>query len=157
MRGLRPHGVSTRQRCATPRTSGSADALRTAISNTRSTMRGECGRFPSDAMTTPFIQRWTPTHGRRGHRGARLGSSIVGGEQSIFVHRQWGSALQRGYAWGAERLGRHEPNRTFATPACRGDTLALDVVKEGALLWPVNVPEAEIIVTDRGHFERLPF
>jgi hypothetical protein len=54
----------------------------------------------------------------------------------------------------AEGFARHEPNKTFATLAGRGDALALDVLKERALLPPVDVPEAEIIVTQSGHFER---
>jgi hypothetical protein len=82
---------------------------------------------------------------------------IVDRASSIFVQRHWGSAFERGYAWGAESFGRHEPNGTFATLAGRGDTLALNVLKEGALLWPVNVPEAEIIVTDGGHLSVFPF
>jgi hypothetical protein len=32
---------------------------------------------------------------------------------------------------------------------------SLDVLKECAFLWPIDVPEAEIIVVDDGHFDRL--
>jgi hypothetical protein len=38
----------------------------------------------------------------------------------------------------------------FATLASYKYALALDVLKEGALLWPVEVPEAEIILV-RAH------
>jgi hypothetical protein len=37
---------------------------------------------------------------------------------------------------------------TFATLAVYVDALTLDVLKERLLLWPVGVPEAEIILVD---------
>jgi hypothetical protein len=36
------------------------------------------------------------------------------------------------------------------------NAFALDVLKEGALLRCVDVPEAEIVLVDGGHFERPP-
>jgi hypothetical protein len=36
-----------------------------------------------------------------------------------------------------------------------GDALPLDVLKEGLLLWPANVPEAKIVLIGGSHFQRL--
>ena len=52
----------------------------------------------------------------------------------------------------AEGFARYEPSKTFATLAGRGDALAPDVLKEGALLGAIDLPEAEIVLVDGGHF-----
>jgi hypothetical protein len=36
------------------------------------------------------------------------------------------------------------------------DALTLDVLKECELVWPIDVPEAEIVLVYGGHFERPP-
>jgi hypothetical protein len=44
----------------------------------------------------------------------------------------------------------------LAALAAYVDALALDVLKEGALLWSIDVPEAEIVLVDGGHLSVLP-
>jgi hypothetical protein len=74
----------------------------------------------------------------------------------IFVDRGWRAAFEGGDAGGTEDFGRHEPRPAFTAPASRIDALALDVLKECAFLWPIDVPEAEIVVVDDGHFDHPP-
>jgi hypothetical protein len=51
-------------------------------------------------------------------------------------------------ACGAKGFGWNEADGTFATLAVYVDALTLDVFEERPLLWPVDVPEAEIILVD---------
>lgn len=74
----------------------------------------------------------------------------------IFLDRGWRAAFERGDAGGTDDLGRHEPHPAFTAPASHVDALALDVFKECAFLWPIDVPEAEIVVVDDGHFDHPP-
>jgi hypothetical protein len=64
---------------------------------------------------------------------------------AIFFHRGRRAIFERGDTRSAEGLGRNEPYRTFATLASYQYALTLYVVKERPLLWPVDLPEAEII------------
>jgi hypothetical protein len=43
---------------------------------------------------------------------------------------------------------RNEADGAFTTLAVSVDALTLDLLKERPLLWPVDVPEAEIILVD---------
>ena len=54
--------------------------------------------------------------------------------------------FQRGDARSADGFGRNELDEVSATLASYNYALALDVLKEGPLLWPVNVPKAEIVL-----------
>ena len=65
---------------------------------------------------------------------------------AIFAHRGRGATLERGDARSADGFGRNEPDEVSATLASYNYALALDILKEGPLLWPVDVPEAEIIL-----------
>ena len=63
---------------------------------------------------------------------------------AIFAHRSRRATFKRGDARGAESFGRNEPDEVFATLASYKYALALDVFKERALLWPVDVPEPKL-------------
>ena len=67
---------------------------------------------------------------------------------AIFAHRGRGATLERGDTRSADGFGRHELDEVSATLAGYNYALALDILKESALLWPVDVPEAEIILVD---------
>ena len=60
-------------------------------------------------------------------------------------------------AGGAQRFGRHEPDGALAATTGFLDALALDMLKEGLLFRSVDLPKAEIIFVNGGHFERFPF
>jgi hypothetical protein len=64
---------------------------------------------------------------------------------AIFAHRGRRAAFQRGDAISADGFGRNELDQVFATLASYNYALALDILKEGPLLWPVDVPKAEIM------------
>jgi hypothetical protein len=64
---------------------------------------------------------------------------------AIFAHRGRRATLKRGDARSADGFGRNEPDRAFTTLASSQNAFALDMPEEGPLLWPVDVPEAEII------------
>jgi hypothetical protein len=68
----------------------------------------------------------------------------------IFAHRSRRATFERGDARSADGFGRNEPDEVFATLASFNYALAPDMLKEGAFLWPVDVPEAEIILV-RAH------
>src|SRR3984957_12483951 len=63
---------------------------------------------------------------------------------AIFTHRGRGATLERGDTRSADGFGRNELDEVSATLAGYNYALALDVLKEGPLLWPVDVPKAEI-------------
>jgi hypothetical protein len=65
---------------------------------------------------------------------------------AIFTHRGRGATLERGDTRSADVFGRNELDEVFATLASFNYALALDMPKKGLLLWPVDVPEAEIIL-----------
>jgi hypothetical protein len=69
---------------------------------------------------------------------------------AIFAHRCRSATFERGDARSADGFGRNKLDEVFATLASYQYALALDILKEGALLWPVDVPEAEIILV-RAH------
>jgi hypothetical protein len=69
---------------------------------------------------------------------------------AIFAHRGRRATFERGDARSAYGFGRNELDEFFATLASCKYALALDILKEGALLWPVDVPEAEIVLV-RAH------
>jgi hypothetical protein len=69
---------------------------------------------------------------------------------AIFAHRGRSATFERGDARSADGFGRNKLDEVFATLASYQYALALDILKEGALLWPVDVPEAEIILV-RAH------
>ena len=64
----------------------------------------------------------------------------------IFAHRGRGATLERGDTRSADGFGRNELDEMFATLAGYYYALALDMLKEGPLLWPVDVPKAEIVL-----------
>jgi len=55
------------------------------------------------------------------------------------------------HAGGTEGFGRDEPDGASAALAVYVDALALDVLKEGALLRSIDLPETEIVLIDGGH------
>jgi hypothetical protein len=65
---------------------------------------------------------------------------------AIFAHRGWGTTLERGDARSADGFRRDELDEVFAALASYNYALALDILKEGPLLWPVDVPKAEIVL-----------
>jgi hypothetical protein len=65
---------------------------------------------------------------------------------AIFAHRGWGATLERGDARSADGFRRDELDEVFATLASYNYALALDILKESPLLWPVDVPKAEIVL-----------
>jgi hypothetical protein len=65
---------------------------------------------------------------------------------AIFAHRGRGATLERGDTRSADGFGRNELDEMLATLASYNYALALDVLKEGTLLWPVDVPKAEIML-----------
>ena len=65
---------------------------------------------------------------------------------AIFAHRGRRATFERGDARSADGFGRNESNEVFATFASYKHASALDVLKQGPLLWPVDIPEAEIIL-----------
>jgi hypothetical protein len=65
---------------------------------------------------------------------------------AIFAHRGRRATFQRGDARSADFFGRNELDQMFATLASYDYALALDMLKEGPLLWPVDVPKAEIVL-----------
>ena len=75
---------------------------------------------------------------------------------SVLAHRGRGPALQRSYAGGAECLGRNEPHLAIATSAGFLQALAPDILEECLLFLTIDVPEAEIVFIDGGHFKRVP-
>jgi hypothetical protein len=60
-------------------------------------------------------------------------------------------------AGGAQRFVRQEPDGALAAATGFLDALALDGLKEGLLYRPVDIPKAEIIFVEGGHFEHFPF
>ena len=64
---------------------------------------------------------------------------------AIFAHRSGSATFERGDARSADGFGRNEPDGTFTTLASNQNAFALDMPKKGPLLWPVDIPEAEII------------
>jgi acetamidase/formamidase len=74
---------------------------------------------------------------------------------AIFTHRGRGATLERGDARSADGFGRDELDEVFATLASYNYALALDILKESALLWPVDVPEAEVMLV-RAHLTPPP-
>jgi hypothetical protein len=69
---------------------------------------------------------------------------------AIFAHRGRRATFECGDARSADGFRRNELDEVFATLTSYKYALALDIMKEGALLWPVDVPEAEIILV-RAH------
>jgi hypothetical protein len=65
---------------------------------------------------------------------------------AIFAHRGRRAAFQRGDARSADGFGRNQLDEVFAALTRYNYALALDMLKEGSLLWPVNVPKAEIVL-----------
>jgi hypothetical protein len=65
---------------------------------------------------------------------------------AIFAHRGRRATFQRGDARSADGFGRNEPDEVFATLASYNYALALDMLEEGPLLWPVDVPKAEVVL-----------
>ena len=65
---------------------------------------------------------------------------------AISAHRGRRAAFERGDARSADGFGRNELDEMLATLASYNYALALDVLKEGTLLWPVDVPKAEIML-----------
>jgi hypothetical protein len=65
---------------------------------------------------------------------------------AIFTHGGRCATFERGDARSADGFGRHELNEVSATLAGDNYALALDMLKEGPLLWPVDVPKAEIVL-----------
>ena len=73
---------------------------------------------------------------------------------AIFAHRGRRATFERSDARSADSFGRDEPNAAFTTPANYRNAFALDMLKEGPLRWPVDIPEAEIVfVCARAHFK----
>jgi hypothetical protein len=60
--------------------------------------------------------------------------------------------FERGDAGGAKRFGRHEPYAALAAIAGFLDALVLDVLKKCLLYLSVDLPEAEVVLVDGGHF-----
>ena len=76
---------------------------------------------------------------------------------AIFAHRGRRAKFERGDARSADGFGRNEPDRAFTTLASYRSAFALDMLKEGPLLWPVDIPEAEIVfVCVRAHLKAPP-
>jgi hypothetical protein len=75
-------------------------------------------------------------------RGA---SNFVGRASSILAHRGRSAAFERTHTPSTDGFGRHESNSAFA----------LDVLKERAYLWTVNIPVAEIVFIRGGHLGRF--
>jgi len=69
---------------------------------------------------------------------------------AIFAHRGRCATFERSDARSADGFGRNELDEVFAMLASYNYALALDMLKKGPLLWPVDVPEAEIILV-RAH------
>jgi hypothetical protein len=65
---------------------------------------------------------------------------------AIFTHRGRGATLDRGDTRSADGFGWNELDDVFATRASYNYALVLDMPKKGLLLWPVDVPEPEIIL-----------
>ena len=65
---------------------------------------------------------------------------------AIFAHRGRCATFERSDARSADGFGRNELDEMLATLASYNYALALDVLKEGTLLWPVDVPKAEIML-----------
>src|SRR5262249_47195981 len=74
----------------------------------------------------------------------------------IFAHRERRAAFDGADAGGTQGFGRNEPDQALAALAVYVHALALDVLKEGPLLWSIDVPEAEIVLVDGGHLSVLP-
>lgn len=74
----------------------------------------------------------------------------------VLVHRNWCAAFDSRGTTCAERFGRHEPNDPVAALASCLEALSPNVLKEGALIGPVDVPEAEIVLIGGGHLNRSP-
>ena len=73
----------------------------------------------------------------------------------ISTHRGRGATLKRGDTRSADGFGRNELDEMFATLASYNYALALDILKKGPLLWPVDVPKAEIVLVC-AHFKAPP-
>lgn len=75
----------------------------------------------------------------------------------IVVDRGWRAAFEGGDAGGAQGFERHEPDGAFAAFAIHQGASALHMLEECALSWAVEVPEAEIMLVNYSHLDRLPF
>ena len=71
---------------------------------------------------------------------------------TIIVHRSGCAAFERGGARSAHSFSRHEPDRLVAASADCSDAFALDVLKKGVLFGAIDLPEAEVVLVDGGHF-----
>jgi hypothetical protein len=65
---------------------------------------------------------------------------------AIFAHRGRRAAFERGDARSADSFGRNELDKVLATLAGCNYALALYILKEGPLLWPIDVPKAEVVL-----------
>jgi hypothetical protein len=70
----------------------------------------------------------------------------------IFAHGERSAVFDSADTGGTEGFGWNEPDQALAALAVYGDALTLDVLKESALLWSIDVPEAEIVLVDGDHF-----
>jgi hypothetical protein len=69
---------------------------------------------------------------------------------AISSHRRGCAAFEGTDAGGAKRFGRHEPYAALAAITSFLDALALYVLKKSLLYWPVDLPEAEVVLVDGG-------
>jgi hypothetical protein len=76
--------------------------------------------------------------------------------RSIFANRGWSAVFKRASTRGADGFVQHEPDRAFTPLTDCLDASALNVLKECLFLWSVDVPEAEIVLIDGGHWRFLP-
>jgi hypothetical protein len=65
---------------------------------------------------------------------------------AIFAHRGRRATFECGDARSADGFSRNEPDAAVTAPASYQNAFAPDMLKEGPFLWPVDVPEAEIIL-----------
>ena len=64
---------------------------------------------------------------------------------AIFAHRGRRATFERGDTRSAGGFGRNEPDAAFTSLASYRNAFALDMLKESPLLWPIDIPEAEIV------------
>ena len=105
-------------------------------------------------MTSPRTKLPNSGTKRPSWRTARIQYRRLG--LIIIVNRGRRAAFEGGDATGAQGFARHEPDGTVAALAVHKGALALDMLKERAFSWAVDVPEAEIILVDCSHLDRPP-
>ena len=105
-------------------------------------------------MTSPRTKLPNSGTKRPSWRTARIQYRRLG--LIIIANRGRRAAFEGGDATGAQGFARHEPDGTVAALAVHKGALALDMIKERAFSWAVDVPEAEIILVDCSHLDRPP-